>query len=95
MRTLAIKELEIMAGLRGLEELVQREVTGMPILNDIMDHKVLGPNYRAGVQQGREERREERRAEGERNLVFRQMERRFGPCLAGQKSVWTRCLSRT
>jgi hypothetical protein len=52
----AIAQLIILAGLRGLEETVEEEIRNMPILNDIMEHKVLGREYRrgeaAGVQTG-------------------------------------------
>jgi predicted transposase YdaD len=36
----------------------------MPILNDIMDHKVLGPAIRQGLEQGRKEGKEEGKQEG-------------------------------
>ena len=39
----------------------------MPILDDIMDHEVLGPKIREGI------------AQGERRIVLRQIEKRFGP----------------
>lgn len=39
----------------------------MPILNDIMDHQVIGPAIRKG------------RLEGERSIILRQITRRFGP----------------
>ncbi len=38
----------------------------MPILNDILDHDVIGPEYRRGVQ------------EGELKILHRQIEKRFG-----------------
>ncbi len=43
----------------------------MPILNDIMDHKVLGREFKRGLQEGRQE--------GEIRIVRRQIEKRFGP----------------
>ncbi len=43
----------------------------MPILDDIRDHKVLGPERRKGIEIGREE--------GERKIVLRQIAKRFGP----------------
>jgi predicted transposase YdaD len=46
----------------------------MPILNDIMDHKVLGREFKRGLQEGRQEGRQE----GELKILKRQMERRFG-----------------
>lgn len=39
----------------------------MPILNDILDHEVLGREYKRGVQTG------------ELKLLRRQIEKRFGP----------------
>jgi flagellar biosynthesis/type III secretory pathway protein FliH len=58
----------------------------MPILNDIMDHKVLGREFKRGLQEGRqegwqegrEEGRQEGREEGERKILRRMLERRFG-----------------
>ena len=50
----------------------------MPILDDIMDHDLLGPAIRRGLQQGRMEGREEGRMEGEQTVVTRQIETRFG-----------------
>jgi len=46
----------------------------MPILDDIMDHDLLGPAIRQGIQQGREEGRQE----GELALIRRQAIKRFG-----------------
>lgn len=43
----------------------------MPILDDIMDHEVLGRERKRGIALGREE--------GERGLIMRQLPRRFGP----------------
>ena len=42
----------------------------MPVLNDIMDHKVLGPAIRQGIQQGI--------LEGELTILRGMMEKRFG-----------------
>ena len=42
----------------------------MPILEDIMDHDILGPVLRQGLEQGR--------IEGEQTVVTRQIEKRFG-----------------
>ena len=46
----------------------------MPILNDILDHEVLGREYKKGVQQGRQEGRQE----GELTILRRQIQKRFG-----------------
>ena len=50
-RETALKQLMILSGLRGLEEVVEEEIRKMPILNDIMDHKVLGREYKRGAQE--------------------------------------------
>jgi hypothetical protein len=46
----------------------------MPILDDIMDSEVLGRERKRGIALGLEKGREE----GERKLVLRQIEARFG-----------------
>jgi hypothetical protein len=53
----------------------------MPILDDIMDHDVLGPVLRQGREEGREEGRKEGLKEGEeaaRIIIRRLLEQRFG-----------------
>jgi len=66
-RAQAIKELMILAGLRNLSAVVEKEIERMPILNDIMDHPVIGRERKLGM------------AMGERNLVLIQIGTRFGP----------------
>jgi flagellar biosynthesis/type III secretory pathway protein FliH len=55
----------------------------MPILDDIMDHEVLGRERRRGIEQGLaqgiEQGLERGREEGERKVVLRLIEQRFGP----------------
>jgi hypothetical protein len=65
-RETALGQLMILAGLRHLEEAVEREARKMPILNDILDHKVLGREFKRGLQ------------EGELTVLRRQIEKRFG-----------------
>lgn len=65
-RDQSLAELLIIAGLRKLDDEVKREAWKMPILNDIMDHGVIGPLLRQG------------RAEGELALLRRLIERKFG-----------------
>jgi predicted transposase YdaD len=89
-RELAFTQLVTLAGLRRLEEFVEQEAKKMPILNDIMDHKVLGREFKRGLQEGRlegrlegrqegiQEGRQEGREEGERKILKRLLERRFG-----------------
>ncbi len=50
----------------------------MPILESILDNKVLGREFKRGLQEGRQEGREEGRQEGELALLRRQIEKRFG-----------------
>jgi flagellar biosynthesis/type III secretory pathway protein FliH len=63
----------------------------MPILDDIMDHDLLGPALRRGMQQGLEQGLEqgrvEGRMEGEQTVVMRLIEKRFGsvPAWARQR----------
>jgi Domain of unknown function (DUF4351) len=54
----------------------------MPILNDIMDNKVIGPAIRKGLRQGREEGRL-----GQVEMLLGQIEKRFGrvPPAVGQR----------
>jgi hypothetical protein len=56
----------ILAGLRELEDSIREEAKQMPILNDIMDHKVFGPLIRQG------------RQEGELTILRGQLGKRFG-----------------
>jgi predicted transposase YdaD len=46
----------------------------MPILDDIMDHDLLGPLIRRGQQEGRQEGRHE----GELTVILRLLRKRFG-----------------
>lgn len=46
----------------------------MPLLNDILDHEVLGREFKKGLQEGRQEGRQE----GEVAILRRQIEKRFG-----------------
>ncbi len=66
-RIQALGQLMILAGLRKqLAELIVAETNKMPILNDILDHPVLGREFKRGLQQG------------ELIVVRRQIEKRFG-----------------
>ncbi len=47
-RETALGQLLILAGLRHFEETVEREARKMPILNDILDNKVLGREFKRG-----------------------------------------------
>jgi len=54
----------------------------MPVFIDIMENKVLGREFKRGLQEGRQEGRqeglEEGRQEGERIVLCRLIEKRFG-----------------
>lgn len=71
--------LLILCGLRGLEDLVEKEVRKMPILNDILEHKVLGREYKRGLKEGLQEGREEGLHEGWLIMLRRHLHRQFGP----------------
>jgi hypothetical protein len=51
-RDTAFKKLMILAGLRKLGDSIRTEVKHMPILDDIMDHDVIGPAIREGLMKG-------------------------------------------
>jgi len=51
----AFSKLMILAGLRKLGDTIQKEAQNMPILDDIMDHDVIGPAIRRGLEQGMEQ----------------------------------------
>jgi hypothetical protein len=65
-RASAIEQLMILAGLRKLQPVIEREIEQMPILDDIMDSEVLGRERKRGI------------ALGERTIILRQIEKRFG-----------------
>lgn len=70
-RERALATLLILSELRNLGGIVEEEATKMPILNDILDHKVLGREYK----------------KGELVILRRQIEKRFGaiPAWAGER----------
>jgi hypothetical protein len=69
-RATALEQLFILAGLRQLEETVEREVRKMPVYIDILENKVLGREFKKGRQEGRQE--------GEAEILRRLIEKRFG-----------------
>jgi hypothetical protein len=93
-RVEALRELTILAGLRSLGEFVKEEIRQMPILDDIMDHDLLGPLLRqgmaageiqgmekgmeTGIAKGMAEGMAEGRVEGERAFFQKLATRRFG-----------------
>ncbi|MGI8745353.1 MAG: hypothetical protein ACR2NN_22815 [Bryobacteraceae bacterium] len=52
-KELYLVALLTLAGLRGLEDVVEQEARRVPILNDILEHKVLGREFKRGIEQGR------------------------------------------
>ena len=63
-----------LAGLRGLEELVEEEARKVPVLNDILEHKVLGREFKKGIEQGLKEGL----YQGASTVLRRLIEKRFG-----------------
>ena len=70
-RETALGQLLILSGLRRLEQTVEQEARQMPIFIDIMENKVLGREYKRGLQEGLQK--------GELKLLRRLVEKRFGP----------------
>ena len=66
-RQSALARLVILAGLRKtLGKMVEEEARKVPILNDILDHEVIGPEIKKGIQMG------------ELKIVRRLIKKRFG-----------------
>jgi len=70
----AIAQLLILAGLRKLESTIRAELNTMPIEESIMDHAIIGPAIRQGLQQGLQEGKHQEIL----YIVRRQLEKRFG-----------------
>ena len=62
-------ELRVICGLRGIETKVEEEIRTVPVLNSLLDHKVLGREFKKGLEQGRKE--------GEAKMLRRRLEFRF------------------
>jgi predicted transposase YdaD len=77
-RETALGQLFILAGLRQLETIVEQEARKMPILIDIMENKVLGREFKKGLEKGRQEGLQEGLEEGELKALRRLIEKRFG-----------------
>ena len=70
-REFYLRALLTLAGLRGLEETVEEEARKMPLLNEILENRVLGREFKRGLEQGVQQ--------GELTLLRRLIEERFGP----------------
>ena len=87
VREKALAELTILAGLRKLGSLIEREAQSMPILDDIEDHDLLGPRFRRkfaegmhqGMNQGLQQGMQQGMQQGETRLLVLLIEKRFGP----------------
>ena len=64
-REQALGQLMVICGLRGIEREVEEEIKRVPVLNNLHDHKVLGREFKKGLQ------------EGEAKMLRRQLERRY------------------
>ena len=53
---------------------VEEDVKKVPILNNILEHEILGREYKKGRQEGRKEGRQE----GELTILLRLIKKRFG-----------------
>jgi hypothetical protein len=69
----ALGQLVVICGLRGIETEVEEEIKKVPVLNSLLEHKVLGREFKKGLEQGLEQGRNE----GEAKLLRRQLEHRF------------------
>jgi hypothetical protein len=81
-RTAAFEQFLLISGLRQLAPTIKEESQKMPILNDILDHEVIGPaimqGLAQGLAQGRAEGKMEGKAEGKAELVAKLMRTKFG-----------------
>jgi len=74
-RETALKQLVILSGLRSLvATAVEKEIQKVPIFIDIMEHALLGPPFKKGLAEGRQEGKRE----GELTILRRLIEKRFG-----------------
>jgi predicted transposase YdaD len=96
-RDAAFAQLLILSGLRKLAESNLTEVQTMPIMDDIMDHEIIGPAIRQGLQQGIQEGLQQGIQQGMQqgmqqegiSILRRQIEKRFGPLPASAEERLT------
>jgi len=72
-REFYLRALLTLAGLRGLEETVEEEARKMPLLNDILENRVLGREFKRGHEEGVHQEA--------LTMARRLIEERFGPLL--------------
>jgi predicted transposase YdaD len=88
-RKIAFSKLMILAGMRQLAGVVEQEAKQLPILNDIVDHEVIGPAIRQGRREGKAEGKAQGKLEGKIEeaaaLAQRLLTARFGPLTAKAK----------
>ena len=81
-RAMYVDALMVVAGLRGLEPLAEREVKRVPVIIDILENKVLGREYKRGLEEGIEKGRKRGikagKEEGQLLVLRQQLEYRFG-----------------
>ncbi len=65
-RELALKQLMILSGLRGIDRFVRREAQRMPSEINFLDNVILAPAVRQGMREGR------------LSIIRRQLTRQFG-----------------
>jgi predicted transposase YdaD len=68
-RDVAFEALLLLASLRELEETVEKEARHMPVFDDILDNKVLGREYKRGLEQGMEQGLEQGLEQGRQREV--------------------------
>ena len=78
-REAALKTVLVLSGLRHLGTVIEEEARKVPILNDILQHEVLGREFNKGRQEGRQEGLQEGRQEEAAAMLRRQITARFGP----------------
>jgi hypothetical protein len=86
IRDYYLRILLILAGLRGLEGVVEQEARKVPILEDILDNKVLGREFKRGLEEGIREGVQQGVQRGELTILRRQIEERFGALPAWAQS---------
>jgi hypothetical protein len=78
-RVFYLQLLFVIAGLRGWEDVLEREAKTVPLIIDIMENKVLGRERKKGIEEGLAKGEMKGRLHGELTLLRRQLEKKFGP----------------